>query len=369
MGFFARPNLDRVQFRQESGGEPLELSGQTKIHATSGFTLSNGNNVDVVITAEGADVATIGHVLTFDGDKIKLKPVEGGSGGTTYNAPYKSPSTYTVGGLVAGTVLTGKTLSCILQDMLVPTLNPVLTNPSSTFSITPSTSIYEIGSVISPIGSINFNPGSINPQYCSASSCRSNGSITHNYQDFNGITCNCNCVTVSSTYQFPTYSVVSGQRTAYGSVSYSGGVQPKDSANQNYCTPLSPGTTPTSSAVVCGIHPWFWGVSNTAPTVNQALISSYTCKCVADSSNQINVSNFNVTGKYIWFAIPSTSTSKACWQGANNPSNNGVIPGSLFPAGTTLLVDSPEVCWNDVNYKVYVSNYATDVNYGMTFSN
>jgi hypothetical protein len=83
----------------------------------------------------------------------------------------------------------------------------------------------------------------------------------------------------------------------------------------------------------------------------------------------ILVDNFNVSGKYIWFAIPYTSTSKTSWQGCNNPSNNGVIPGGLFPVACCMNIVSPESCWGTICYKIYVSNYATSVNYGMAFSN
>lgn len=73
MGFFARPDLSDIQFVQSSGST-LSLSGQTRIGSTSGLTLSDGNNGDVVITASGATSGTTGHVLTFDGGAIKLLP-------------------------------------------------------------------------------------------------------------------------------------------------------------------------------------------------------------------------------------------------------------------------------------------------------
>lgn len=363
MTFFSRPNLSEEQFKQLPESV-LSLSGQTQIHSTTGLTIANGSGGTIIINAKNA---VAGSVMTYDGHEISLKPsTSGGSTGMYYG---KSPAAICVGGIAVNYKLTGKTISCIIQDMLVPTLYPTLTNPSSSFSINPAIGMYEIGGVVNPQGNISFNQGCINPKYSSASDKRSNGSLVHIYQDFNGVIINCNCISSNGTYQFPTYSVVSGVRTAYGSVSYSGGEQPKDSSGNTYCAPLVAGTTTPAGVTICGIYPWFWGKSTTAPIINQALINGNTCKCVGNSCGTITVDNFNVVGKYIWFAIPSTSTSKSSWQGANNPSNNGVIPGGLFPVGQTFLTDSPQVCWNDVNYKVYVSNYATDVNYGMTFSN
>lgn len=41
---------------------------------------------------------------------------------TTYSN--NSPATCTVGGITAGTTLTGKTLECIVKDMLAPYIEP-----------------------------------------------------------------------------------------------------------------------------------------------------------------------------------------------------------------------------------------------------
>ena len=104
---------------------------------------------------------------------------------------------------------------------------------------------------------------------------------------------------------------------------------------------------------------------------SQCLIDSYTCKIVANSIGSITVSNFDVTGEYLWFAIPVGNT-KTCWQGANNVSNNGLIPGTLFPTPISMNIVSPESCWGIsplIYYEIYVSNYATDIDYGMTFCN
>jgi hypothetical protein len=101
--------------------------------------------------------------------------------------------------------------------------------------------------------------------------------------------------------------------TFSSSVNYCCGGQPKNSAGGNFGSPLSAGVTPTSTCILTGIHPWFWGKSPTAPVVSQALINSIATdggKCVGLSTGTIRVDNFNTTGAYIWFAIPSTSPTK-----------------------------------------------------------
>ena len=72
----------------------------------------------------------------------------GGSGGGTYTG--SSPTTITVGGLPAGSAIAGETFTQILQDMLVPYINPTF----SSFSITGQSTTVEVGTTIS--GSKSF---------------------------------------------------------------------------------------------------------------------------------------------------------------------------------------------------------------------
>ena len=65
MSFFSRPNLDNLQFKQTVDAI-LELSGQTRILKTSGFTLTDGAGGNVIITASGASSSTNMYVLTYN---------------------------------------------------------------------------------------------------------------------------------------------------------------------------------------------------------------------------------------------------------------------------------------------------------------
>lgn len=392
MAFFARPNLDNTQFKQLKGGEPLTLSGQTQIATTSGLTLYSGTtaggvNMYIPIIATGA---SNNFVLTYDDTQqaIVLKQSTASGGTTVY--PYNECSTCTVGGLVAPDNLYNRQVVDILHDILVPTMYPTLTNPSlSLFTINPTTTLYEVGVSSDITGTTCFNPGSIDPVYPpTACSCRSNGTLCYEYSGYVG-TVECTINSPSNVYPFGGYSIQNGNNTISAKIYYSGGTQPYNSTggttySGGTMSGLTTGITNTCSKTITGVYPWFWGTGSTVPDVStsgctQCLIDSYTCKCVASSVNNVVVDNFNVTAKYIWFATPYASTTKTCWQGANNVSNNGVIPGPLFPAPTSWNIGSCSNCWGTptspvglttpVCYKVYVSNYATNINYGMTFCN
>ena len=106
--FFARPNLEDVQFKQIPGSV-LTLSGQTRIATTSGLTLTDGGTGFVPIILTGG---TEFDVLTYRGGKMVLQPLSGSSGSGIYSGA--SPTTCTVGGLVSGSPISGCSISKIL---------------------------------------------------------------------------------------------------------------------------------------------------------------------------------------------------------------------------------------------------------------
>ena len=119
----------------------------------------------------------------------------------------------------------------------------------------------------------------------------------------------------------------------------------------------------TSSPTVTGVYPYFWGVSNAPLTAAQiaGLVSSGNAaanKVVASSANTLPVT-FGASAQYLWFAHPTSSTTKTKWY--NTVINNGSIgsPTDLFGASATQAFDSAQFYWAGVSYRVYVSNYAT----------
>jgi hypothetical protein len=373
MTFFARPDLSNTQFKQLPDSI-LTLSGQTQIATVSGLTLTDGIGGFRPIIATGG---TNFDVLTLVGNQIVLSAPTASGGTGIYSCA--SPTTCTVGGLLSGTTILNCTISKILQKILVPTLNPVLTPPSETlFCISPSISTYEVGANITITGCSCFNSGCISPQYSSASSCRSGLPSSYNYVDF-GVPVTVTSTLLTNKHVPSSHPVTAGNNFISSSISYSAGVQPKNSSGGTYSTPLASGTTTPQVITICGQYPYFYGkvasgsvpAGSNRPTATCALIISGT-KCVCNSDSTICI-NFNSTpDDYLWFAIPSGSTSKTCWfvNTFNNGNIGGVVSagGNLFPTYNTVNPVTT-VCWAGQTYKLYISNYQTAINTIMELRN
>jgi len=290
----------------------------------------------------------------------------------TINVDYKgssSTSTVNLGGIFAGYVLSGKTLSTILQDLLSPALNPTIVAPSNTFVMSPFTNgqNLEVGSIVNITFTAGFSRGSISPAYCSGSPFRSGLPNTYNYTGTGLVTTGSllltNVQTVSS------YTVLVGTNTWLSSVSYNSGAT---AAFNSACGVFSPalvaGNTGSIARTLNGIYPYFYGkvASGGAPAgINRpaATLSLVTggTKVVLPSTGTIAITFAATSDDYLWFAIPQTSTSKTKWY--VDALNNGTIGGAVTPAGNLFpaesIVSVTTVLWAGVNYKVYISNYQT----------
>jgi hypothetical protein len=365
MTFFARPNLSDEQFKQLSG-TTLTLSGQTKIVNANGLAIADGSGNTIQISAKGA---AIGRVLTYDAGTNEIKFSAPSSGASTGIYTGLSPSTCTVGGMPAGTSLSGVCITSILQCILVPTLNPTVNPPAFSYSISPiNGTCCEVGSSVSITGCLVFNRGCIFPQYCGTSQYRSGLPTIHKYMDISGTTYCCVCTALSGSLLMPSLSIHWGNNTTSGSVCYaSGTTNVFNSAGVCICAALPAGVTAVISQVICGLYPYFYGkvasggapAGGNRPTANLALVTGGT-KVVADSTGTISI-NFNSTADdYIWFATPYASVTKTCWyiDALNNAGIGGAVSpgGNLFPNNTPVSPVST-ILWGGQCYKVYISNY------------
>jgi hypothetical protein len=121
----------------------------------------------------------------------------------------------------------------------------------------------------------------------------------------------------------------------------------------------------SGNIVTTAIHPIFYGVANSQPTANQALIDGGT-KAIVTSTGTLNIT-FGASGQYLWFAHPSINTTKTKWY--VNALNNGNIGSisDLFNAPTTVSITT--VMWAGVSYKIYISNIPTTTSGNMELKN
>ena len=370
MAFFSRPNLSDEQFKQLSG-TTLTLSGQTNIINPSGLTITGDGGLKIPIILTGG---TDNKVLTYlNGRMILIDSSDSGS--TTYIG--KSPTTCTVGGLTTGSDIYGCSVTCILQDILVPTAYPTLTNPSSLFTSTDNNTYAEVGDIISVDTVSTFNRGLITPNY-GTSGFRSGLPVLYEYNVW-GNTTTFNNTNLTDNRTFGSHEVTLGVNTISNRVCYGIGEQPLDSDGENYCAPLPSSTTNFNSISLCGIYPYFYGVTpsggvaagNNRPTITKDTITGGT-KVVLSSDNTIPI-NFNSTSDdYVWLAIPSTSTDKTKWY--INDFNSGNIGGAVSVGGnlfpdSCLVTNVSSLYWAGLTYKVYLSNYQTQINTDMQIKN
>jgi hypothetical protein len=279
-----------------------------------------------------------GKLVAVRSDELGLEFIDPSSGGPdTYNL--SSPSTVAVGGLPAGTSLTGRSWQSIIEELLVDYLAPVF----SSFAVG-GTAIIEVGATLG--GSKTFTWGTTNPTNVAVNSIAIRDMVT-------------------------SALIASGLANDGSEVVNTGALintTPTTRTWRAEGTNTVAGSFVSSTDSISSIYPYFYGkvASGGAapgvsrPAANQALINGGT-KVVASSGATITI-NFNSTSDdYIWFAIPTTSTSKTVW--FVDALNNGTIGGSvspggnLFPAFASVTIDSPSSLWTGVSYKIYISNY------------
>ena len=354
MAFFARPNLEDTQFKQLSGST-LTLSGTTIIATLGGLVFTDENQTCIpVITCNPQEQ----DVLKYVGGCIVLgQPSSGGTSTGYYDC--KTPSSVCVGGMPAGATLTGRTIANILEEILVPTLDPVLTSPSlSSFTINPSTTLYEVGTSVSITGTASFNAGSISPVYPpTACGDRTDGVFCYIYNAFaspyesiiNGPSVGDSCPFLPST-------VVVDSNYISAKVCYCCGVQPYDSSGNPFGSPLNSGVTNTIERIITGVYPVYYGklASGIRPAVTLSLVTGGT-KSAVPSTGTVTV-NFGSVSQYTWLAIPATSTSKTCWYVSESNKGNMLSSTSdKYPDECIISISSGQGCWSGINYKVYMS--------------
>ncbi len=311
----------------------------TDIDSGSGNLNLISNNICIC----GANMNYVTHP-TFTGNTqiVDKKYVDDkATGSTTYQC--QSPSTITVGGLSAGSSLTGCGLDKILEKILVPYIAPTF----SSFSTAGVPATIEVGCQIS--GSKSFTFGFTN-----------SGNICANTLSIRDVTLGSNIATAC-----PISSPQSATITSYTATTC-GQQQSWCGCATNTCGTCFGSVVYTTTAYL----PYYWGVCTcpggsgwNRPIATCAMVIGGT-KILASSSGSISITFNSGNDDYLWFAVPVT-VSKVCWCTPSAPTNNGAIGGginpacNLFPAPDVVSVTS--ACWAGKSYNVYISNAQTSV--------
>ena len=244
---------------------------------------------------------------------IDLSALSGGTG--TGGQPYTgdTPSNITVGGIPAGTELSGKTLSQLMQDILITTLNPAIVAPNNTLAEN-VTNIQEVGVVIpNIIVSATFTRGTITPQYdatgteIAPSAPRSGLPNNYNYTGAQ-IAGSYPSASLSDNQTVTGYTLLLGSNTWGGTVSYdASAIIAYDSSGGIFSPALVAGTTGNKSVTLTGQYLRFYGPASATPTTSgqvRALPSS------AFQTSNVNVFSLNTGAALTKFvvALPPSRT-------------------------------------------------------------
>lgn len=244
---------------------------------------------------------------------------------TTYSS--NSPSTCTVGGITVGTTLTGKTMECLMQDMLAPYIEPTF----SSFAVN-ITSPMEVGTALGGTKTFTWSTStSGNVASNSIEICEVGGGILGTGLANDG----------AEALDIGTISTNSPATYTW---------QIKGCSTND--TPIS------RNVSKCSIYPIYYGIVSCAsrPAVDNGFVNSGN-KSVVQSTSTVTV-DFNSVGQWTWVATPATSTTKTCWYVTalnNGDMGNG---GDKYPDVCTLDITSGDGCWSAVSYKVYMSGFA-----------
>lgn len=302
------------------------------------LTSPSGNSLAVFIEGESGIIKLkdiIGNIQPLS-DYVEVVSNNQVSVGTQTFATTTPNSTTQMGGIAPNTVLANKTVVEILEQMLVVYQPPAFLS----FSIDTS-SLIEVGDVTK--GNKDFTWTTSN-----------NENIQPNSLVITDVTAN---ATVGSGLANDGIERLNIQEVA-NTVPMARSWNIKATNTQN-------ALLTSTNYTVNSIYPIFYGFSNSLPIANQALINSGT-KTVKVSTGTLSIT-FGATGQYIWFAHPSSSTTKTKWyKDAVNNANIGTS-ADLFNAPTIVSITT--ALWNNISYKIYISNNPTTTNGSIDLKN
>ena len=243
----------------------------------------------------------------------------------------ENPTTTALPGIPVGSILNNKSVSEIFQTILYQELFGKITEPSYSFTITPSSTLQEVGAVINIVRTRDFSRGSINPQYQSESPYRSGPLIDYTETGSDN------------------HTITLGIQSWTSRANYSKGVQPKGNYGSNTpgYLPLPEGFTDTVTRSITGVYPVYATTANIGLLTKQPLLSH---------GADIQVSMVAESGGKQTIRIPQEGGTITVLQQYNTLSGqwDNISLSSFTKTAIQVIVNG-----NTVDYWEYIHNGAT----------
>ena len=266
-----------------------------------------------------------------------------------------------------GSTFINQTFVEMMNRMLYPTVNPTLTPPSSSFTLTLADgstggSFNEIGKV-HVIGDIvltsTFDEGLIDPQFTALSDKRSGLPNAYNYTGGGGIpTPLASTLLTNSTSNTVDYTIIQGYNNWTSFVSYDEGVQPKNSIGGDFDFPLAAGDTTQITQSIIGVYPPF-ATTVSINTLTKQPLQSMTSPTGDEEANWIYVDMVSETYGGVGGVGKQKIDIPDVWEAITGVDQFGSFSGSWNPVPLTLFTQSAvtqTIQGNIVNYTRYTHN-------------
>lgn len=245
----------------------IDSSYNPTLVAGTGITLSSvstpsGTTITINGNAKGVtSLTTVGTsgAATFNTNTGVLNiPVYSSGAGSAFTnstpTPANFPGNSPFNTIPIGSTFSNQTFSDMMNKMLYPTLNPTLTNPSSTFVLAEA-GFLKVGDTTALNFTSTFNRGSIDPAY-TTDGFRSGLPSVYQYVG-TGLPATQASTSLTDIQNVASYTVAPGDQSWTSAVSFSGGQQPLNSDGNNFSSPLGPGTTSFITQTITGVYPVF----------------------------------------------------------------------------------------------------------------
>lgn len=373
---------------QTNSGGTITITGLTDTYITGG-TYNQEDSTLELTNNYGEKIEITGFSQSVSVSANTGLGVEDMTLYTTYNT-LLDPSLEmgeTIGGLSGGTSvseLSGKTFVTVFDELLFPTLQPTYTIP--TISLSNNSQTLEIGSTYDETLTITAKKNDAG-DFVYLEILR-NGDIVDNtsepdktsttnipsqygYQDYNNpnfqfsFSYNENYVIPSGiTSSSTNYRAVGSYLSGLPKNTNKGTLDTRPSQIRSTDAPQAADSSFNSATkTITGIYPYYYGVSDTEPTLQEVIdaISGGTAtKVLVNASGNLTI-NYGVTTKFLWFAHLASYGQKTQWYVSAD--NKGLMSStSLFDPGLVGSVSSELGYWSNVNFYIYLGNYATTIN-------